>query len=502
MSMHEAGPRNRSKKLHQIILGAPAGFDPEIRGLQYDSRKVLPGDLFFAVPGFLEDGVKYLAQAFEKGAAAAVVREGTVPPPAYADRCVTAFDIRVAMADAACRFYDHPARRLKMLGITGTKGKTSTAYLLESIYKAAGKVTAVLGTVECRHPGRSYPSHHTTLEAIDLQRFLSEALEHKVTHVIMEVSSHALSLNRVYGVAFDGMIFTNLSPDHMDFYVHLEPYYQAKRMLFQPPFRKASAIAVANADSEFGERVIKECPGKWASFGRAKGEFRIEEAKADDKGAFVRLRTPNDGSIDLDSQMGGDFSFLNIAAAASLALSDGIPAQAVKKGIAELPGVPGRLERVPTSLPISVFVDFAHTGLALENVLRALRPVTRGRLFVLFGAGGDKDPARRTTQGRISAELADFSVITSDNPRTEDPLKIIRAIEEAHRAAGGKAFVVEPDRKKAIRIALEMAKPGDVFCLAGKGHETGQIVGDQVFPFDDRVEAGLVLRELEAKGLA
>ena len=488
------------KKLSQLIVGVN-GQDPEIRGLQYDSRKVKAGDLFFAVPGFMEDGAKYLPDAFAKGAAAAVVRQGTKVPAEFRDRCVEAFDIRVSMAEVACRFYDYPARKLTLLGITGTKGKTSTAYLLESIYKAAGKITAVLGTVECRHPGKSYPSHHTTLEAIDLQRFFFEALEHKVTHVIMEVSSHALSLHRVWGTSFDGMIFTNLSPDHMDFYGNLEAYYLAKRLLFQPPYRKASAFAVANADSDFGARVIKECPGQWASFGKEKGEYRIEEAKADDRGAMIRLRTPNHGTLQLDSQMGGDFSFLNIAAAASLALSQGVPAEAVKQGIGQLAGVPGRLERVPTTLPISVFVDFAHTGLALENVLRALRPVTRGRLFVLFGAGGDKDPARRTTQGKISADLADFSVITTDNPRSEDPLKIIAAIEEAHKAAGGKSFLVEPDRKKAIRAALEMAKPGDVFCLAGKGHETGQIVGDQVFPFDDRVEAGLVLRELEQRGL-
>ena len=490
---------NRKKKLSEIWAGA-GNFNPEITGLSYDSRKVKAGDLFFAVPGFLDDGAKYIADAFKRGAAAAIVREGTLLAPEFKDRCVETFDMRTTMAEVASRFYDHPSRKLTMIGITGTKGKTSTNYLLESILKAAGKTTAVLGTVECRHPGKSYPSHHTTLEAIDLQRFLAESLEFGVTHVVMEVSSHALSLNRVFCVSFDGMIFTNLSPDHMDFYGNIEAYYQAKRILFQAPFRKAGAIASANADSDYGRRVMQECPGKWVSFGREQGDFKIVEAKVEARGAAITLESAKYGRVQLNSQLGGDFSFLNIAAAASLLLAMGINKAAVEAGVAQLAGVPGRLERVPTSLPISVFVDFAHTGLALENVLRALRPVTRGRLFVLFGAGGDKDPARRTTQGKISADLADFSVITSDNPRSEDPLKIIDAIETAHKAAGGKAYLVEPDRKKAIRAALMMAKPGDVFCLAGKGHETGQIVGDQTFPFDDRVEASEILRELERQG--
>jgi UDP-N-acetylmuramoyl-L-alanyl-D-glutamate--2,6-diaminopimelate ligase len=410
-------------------------------------------------------------------------------------------DVRAAMADAAVVFYDHPASRLKLFGITGTKGKTSTAYLLESILRAGGEKTAVLGTVECRHPGRSYPSHHTTLEAIDLQRFLAEAIEHGATAAVMEVSSHALSLDRVRGCVFDGVAFTNLSPDHMDFYKEMGPYYEAKRMLFEPRYRKPGGVAAANADDEYGRRLMAECPGPWIAYGHANGDFRVAEAKVEERGATVTLESARFGRLKLDSQLGGAFSFLNIAAAAALALGAGIPAAAVQKGVAALNGVPGRLERVPTTLPISVFVDFAHTGLALENVLRALRPVCRGRLFVLFGAGGDKDPARRTTQGRISAELADFSVITSDNPRSEDPLKIIAAIEAAHRAAGGKNFLVEPDRRAAIRAALTQAKAGDVFCLAGKGHETGQIVGDQVFPFDDRVEAAAVLRELEQKGI-
>lgn len=485
----------RKKNLSVLLPGAEG---PDVTGLQYDSRQVKSGDLFFAVPGFLENGVKYLKDAFARGAAAAVVQAGAQLPDEFADRCVAVPDVRLAMAEVAGKFFDHPAQKMKLFGVTGTKGKTSTAYLLESIFRAAGKRTAILGTVECRHPGRSYPSHHTTREAIDAQSFLAEALEQGVDTVVMEVSSHALSLHRVSGFAFDGVIFTNLSPDHMDFYVTMEPYYEAKRLLFRAPYRKPSAWAVINGDDEYGRRLLQDSPGQAVSFGRRSGDFRIENEKVDEKGAAIRLRSDKFGAIDLQSQIPGEFSYLNIAAAATMALKAGCGVDAVQKGIAGLPGVPGRLERVPTTLPFSVFVDFAHSGHALENVLTALRPVCRNRLFVLFGAGGDKDPARRTTQGQVAARLADFSVITSDNPRTEDPLKIIAAIESAYKAAGGKNYIVQPDRRIAIGAALRMAQPGDVFCLAGKGHETGQIVGHEVIPFDDREEAAQVLRELEA----
>ncbi len=482
------------KKLSQLLPN-PA-LDPEITSLQYDSRLVRSGALFFAVPGFLEDGTKYLKEAFAKGAVAAVVQKSSNVPEEFLSRCVVVEDIRISMADVAAKFFDFPAKKLKMYGVTGTKGKTSTAYLLESIFQASGRKTAILGTVECRHPGKSYPSHHTTREAIDLQQFLAESLQYGVDTVVMEVSSHALSLHRVRGCAFDGVLFTNLSPDHMDFYKTMEPYFEAKKMLFLPPYRKSTACAVANGDDEYGKKLMQEVPGPWFAFG-SKADFRVADAKVTEQGAGLKLHTKQFGAFALQSQIPGEFSFMNIAAAATMALGVGCSVEFVQKGIQQLRGVPGRLERVPTSLPFSVFVDFAHSGHALANVLGALRPICRGKLTVLFGAGGDKDPARRTTQGRVAAEMADFSVITSDNPRSEDPLKIIAAIETAFKAAGGKKYLVQPDRRLAIRAALEQAAAGDVVCLAGKGHETGQIVGNQVFPFDDRVEAGLVLRELE-----
>lgn len=487
----------RIKKLSSLLSEAK-GLEIEVTGLQYDSRKVSKGDLFFAVPGFLEDGSKYLRDAFARGAVAAVVKAGTPLPAGAEGRIVEVSDLRVAMAKAAGVFFDFPAKKLKLFGITGTKGKTSTSYLLESIFRAAGKRTAILGTVECRHPGKSYPSHHTTREAIDLQQFLSECVEQNVDTVVMEVSSHALSLHRVVGCEFDGAVFTNLSPDHMDFYVTMEPYFEAKKMLFLPPYRRDSALAVVNGDDEYGQRLLKGISGRTLSFGSKNGAYQIQAAKVEEQGAWIDLQTEEFGLIRLQSQIPGEFTFLNIAAAASMALGAGCSVAAVQKGVSDLRGVPGRLERVPTDMPFSVFVDFAHSGHALENVLRALRPVCRNKLIVVFGAGGDKDPARRTTQGKVAAELADFSVITSDNPRTEDPLKIIAAIETAYKASGGRQYLVDPDRRQAIRKALMMAGDGDIVCLAGKGHETGQIIGSEVIPFDDREEAAIVLRERES----
>jgi len=485
----------KKKPLSELL---DARLNVNISGLQYDSRKVQKGDLFFAVPGFLEDGAKYLKDAFARGAAAAVVKAGTKIDPSFASLCLEVDDVRQAMADVAQKFYDYPGKKVKLFGVTGTKGKTSTAYLLESIFRAAGQRTAILGTVECRHPGRSYPSHHTTREAIDLQQFLAECVEERVESVVLEVSSHALSLDRVRGCEFDGVIFTNLSPDHMDFYQTMEPYYSAKKLLFQSPYRKESTVAVVNADDDYGQRLEKEAPGRWLSFGKERGALRIKDAKVEERGAWIDLTTPSGAVARLQSQIPGEFTFSNIAAAATLALGVGVPVAQVQKGIQSLNGVPGRLERVPTKLPFSVFVDFAHSGHALDNVLTALRSVCRGKLIVVFGAGGDKDPARRTTQGKVAAEKADFSVITSDNPRSEDPLKIIAAIETSFTASGGRHLIVEPDRRFAIRRALTMAAAGDVICLAGKGHETGQIIGTEVIPFDDREEAGLVLRELES----
>lgn len=488
------------KRISDLLRGA--SLAGEARGLHYDSRKIQPGWIFFAVPGFKEDGTAYVASAFEKGAVAAVIRKGSAVPPELKDKIFEVDDVRRALAEASAAFYGHPSRKLKLFGVTGTKGKTSSVYILEAIFRAAGRRTALMGTVEVKHPSRRAYSDKTTMESLDLQAFLAEAVAAGADTVLMEVSSHALSLHRVHGLEFEGVLFTNLSEDHLDFYGDMEAYFQAKSLLFAPPFRRPDTIAVANKDEAWGSRIVKESPGRWLTFGTKGGkdhvDFEISDVSVSSRENRFTLNGPGTGAIELRSRLVGDFSVPNAAGAATLAIGAGIGVDAVKRGVAEA-YVPGRLDQVETRLPFSVFIDYAHMGHALENVLGSLRRLCKGRLIAVFGAGGDRPPDRRTQMGSVAARLADLTVITSDNPRSEEPLKIIGAIEGAFLKAGGKQYKVEPDRRKAIQFALAEAKAGDVICIAGKGHETGQLIAGVSHPFDDKAEAAAALRDLEAK---
>lgn len=490
------------KPISQLVAGA--GLEGAAAGLHYDSRKIEPGWLFFAVPGFKEDGTAYVPSAMARGAVAAVVKQGSLVAPEHKAKCIEVPDVRAALAEAAAEFYGHPSRKLKLFGVTGTKGKTSTVYILEAIFRAAGRRTALMGTVEVRHPGRRAYSDKTTMESLDLQSFLAEAVAAGADTALMEVSSHALSLHRIRGLEFEGILFTNLSEDHLDFYGDMESYFQAKKLLFAPPFRRPDTIAVANKDEPYGARIVKECQGRWLTFGQAQGaggehrDFEISDITVTARYNSFTLNGPGVGALELRSRLVGDFSVPNAAGAATLAIGAGIGVDAVKKGVAEA-YVPGRLDQVETRLPFTVFIDYAHMGHALENVLGSLRRLCKGKLIAVFGAGGDRPPDRRTQMGSVAARMADLTVITSDNPRSEDPLKIIAAIEGAFRGAGGKDCRVEPDRRKAISLALAAASSGDVVCIAGKGHETGQLVLGQTYPFDDKAEAAAALRELEKK---
>lgn len=483
------------KKFSEILPSLKFSSDPVITDIFYDSRKVIKDSIFFAVPGFKEDGAKYLASAFANGASLAVVAKGAKIAPEFSSKCVEVADVRESLAEASSRFFGEPAKKLTILGITGTKGKTSTSYLLESVIAAAGRKTALLGTVECRHPGGSIPAVRTTLESYDLQKFLAEALKFGADAVVMEVSSHALSLKRVWGIPFAGVLFTNLSEDHMDFYHGMQDYFEAKKLLFLPPYTNAGTVGSVNLDNEYGIKLNKEASCKWITHGRSQGDLQVENLKMSDQG--VSFTTKGKRKIDIQTSLAGDFVISNIMGVVALAIELGIPENAIQKGIASTK-LPGRLERVATTLPFSVFVDFAHSEFSLENVLRSLRPFCKKKLWAVFGAGGDRDPARRK-MGAVAARLADFTVITSDNPRTEDPQKIIQAVESFYLAEKGakKDYVIHADRRQAIRYALENATAGDIICIAGKGHETGQTIGTQTFPFDDRIEAELVLRELE-----
>lgn len=484
--------------LPKQIAGSIWMENPAIKDLAYDSRKAKEGVLFFAVPGFTVDGAKFVPGAFASGAIGAVVQDLSAIDPQFHSRCILVRDVREALALASANFFQHPTRDLLVVGVTGTKGKTTTTFLLESIFAAAGKKTALLGTVECRYPGKRIEAKRTTMESYDLQAFLREAKNAGAEVAILEVSSHALSLHRVKGVKFDGALFLNLMPDHLDFHKDMEDYFMAKSLLFtQYPGK-----GVTNLDNEYGARLLKLSKIPVKSFGK-EGDYSSKKLVVDAKGIRGKVALLSGKEIMIESSFTGAFNISNLMAAIALADQLGVPGEKIAEGIRNLPVVAGRLERVQTKLPFQVFVDFAHMPPALENVLESLRPVCEKRLIVVFGAGGDR-PVERREMGGVAARLADYTVITSDNPRTEDPAKIIATIEqhylsETKRLNKEKKYSIEADRRKAIALALHMARAGDVICIAGKGHETGQTIGTQTFPFDDREEAKKILEDLEKK---
>ena len=456
-----------------------------VRGLSLRSDDVVPGDLFFCVPGRRADGHDFAPAAADAGAAAlAVERWVDVALPQ-----VRVPAVRPAMGPMAAAFHGDPSRDLAIVGITGTNGKTTTTYLLESVFRAAGRMPGVIGTTGVRVDGRPVPFPRTTPEAPDLQRLLRAMVEDRVAAVAMEVSSHGLDQGRVDGTHFACAVFTNLSQDHLDYHPTMEAYFQAKALLFDPA---RTAAAVVNADDAWGRRLADRVP-RTITYGlEADADLRAIDVVVDGDGcrfavAGRRVRTP----------LRGRFNVWNCLAALAAARTVDIDDATAIAGIEAVTGVPGRVERVDVGQPFLVLVDYAHTPDGVANVLRAARPLADGRLIVVLGCGGDRDRAKRPLMGEAATSLADLAVVTSDNPRSEDPAAIIAEIEPGARAGGG-AYVVEPDRRAAIRAALGAAGPGDVVVIAGKGHETGQEFADRTVPFDDRDVAREELRALGA----
>jgi UDP-N-acetylmuramoyl-L-alanyl-D-glutamate--2,6-diaminopimelate ligase len=437
----------------------------QVRDLAYDARAVVPGTLFFCVPGSRADGHEFAGVAVERGAVALVVeRPVDVPVP----QLVVA-SARAAMAVVADEFFGRPSEELDVAGVTGTNGKTTTAHLLHAILAAAGRRPGLLGTVEARVGGRPRMLERTTPEAIDLQRLFREMLDAGDRGCAMEASSHASELHRLDRVRFRVLVFTNLSQDHLDFHGTMERYFAAKRRLFD------GVPAVVNVDDPWGRRLLDELGGAALTFGCSEDADVGPSALAEIE---LRLR--------------GRFNVLNALGAAAAARVLGIDRNAVKAGIEAVEGVPGRFEEVAEGQPFTVLVDYAHTPDSLETVLREARGLAEGRVLCVFGCGGDRDREKRPLMGRVAGELADLAVVTSDNPRSEDPDAIIAEIVAG--AAG--ELVVEPDRRAAIEAAVEAARPGDVVVVAGKGHEQGQEAGGIVLPFDDREVAREALRKL------
>ncbi|MRS12511.1 MAG: UDP-N-acetylmuramoyl-L-alanyl-D-glutamate--2,6-diaminopimelate ligase [Actinobacteria bacterium] len=455
------------------------GLDPEvsISGIAYRSSFVEPGDAFFCIPGIRHDGHEFAGDAVSRGAAALVCARplGSGVPEALVK------DVRRALSTASARFYESPSASLDVVGITGTNGKTTTTYVLDSILRAAGRKTGLIGTVETRVGAERIPSTHTTPESADLQALLARMRDQGVSGVSMEVSSHAIDLHRVDDVRFAVAAFTNLTQDHLDYHSTLEEYWGVKRRLFTA---MSVAECVVNIDDSRGMQLASETGATW-TVGREPGAAvrALNEERGRVSTTFT-LSTPA-GSSDVQLPLAGAYNVSNALVASGCALALGISLADVVTGLEGAPQVPGRLERVEEGQPFAVLVDYAHTPDSLQKALAAVREVTPGRVITVFGCGGDRDPQKRPLMGYAAGLGSDEVVITSDNPRSEDPVGIILAIEDGLRPTGT-SYAVEPDRRAGIRAALSLAAEGDAVLVAGKGHEDYQIFADRTVHFDDR----------------
>jgi UDP-N-acetylmuramoyl-L-alanyl-D-glutamate--2,6-diaminopimelate ligase len=505
-----------SAKLKDIlaVLGKPVAkglTDIVIEGITHDSRKVRPGCVFVAMKGEVTDGHEYIKDAIENGASAIIAE--TKPLKDSAVTWIKVRDSKIALGRAAAAVYGWPSNKLTLTGVTGTNGKTTFTYLLESIIKAAGGIPGVIGTISYRWKDNETAASHTTPEASDLQSIMAQMAQDGVTHCIIEVSSHGLHRSRLEGCNFDLGVFTNLTLDHLDYHGDLEEYYQAKKLLFGKLLRHSSksGLAITNLDDLFGRRLFKEITlVPKIAYG---DDFKtahvrpmdIEITEAGIRGTIGALAA----RVDIDSKLTGEFNLSNILSAVSAACAIGITPKAISEGINAVENVPGRLERVE-SLIGSIFVDYAHTPNALRNVLETLKDLAPKRLITLMGCGGDRDKSKRPIMGAEAADLSDFVIVTSDNPRSEDPGAIIKDVEKGildcdfTRLKSKKQniepnrYILIPDRREAVEWAVKRFKPGDILLLAGKGHETYQEIKAVRHPFDDRQ---VVREELSKLGL-
>ena len=488
-----------------------------LSGLTLDSRSVKPGDLYVALPGARVHGAAFCADAVAAGAVAVLTDpEGRARATASGVPVFVLADPRARLGEIACWVYGNPSSRLRLIGVTGTSGKTTSTYLLESGLRMAGHLTGLVGGVELRIGPERLASSLTTPEAPDLQALFAVMVERGVTAAAMEVSSHSLSLGRVAGTSFDVAVFTNLSPDHLDFHADLEDYFRAKASLFMPPEpprsgagsspRVSTGIGVVNIDDKYGRKLAASALVPVTTFsasGADEADWRAADVRSGADGSTFRLIGPGGVEADVSLQLAGVFNVANAVGALAALVEAGIRLEDAVAGVAACPGVPGRLERVPApGLDLTAFVDYSHKPGAVEAVLRSLRPVTQGNLIIVLGCGGDRDRGKRPMMGAAAASLADVAILTSDNPRSEDPLAILAAmldgvlsVPQTERAR----VIIEPDRAAAIAQAVALASPGDVVLVAGKGHETGQYVAGSVLPFDDRQVTADALERL-AKG--
>ena len=473
------------------VTGPSNGGDIPVFKVEFDSRKVASGDLFVCVPGFKVDGHDFAAQVVEKGAVALVVER---PVEGIAVPQLLVSSARRALAQVAALATGYPVQSLRLVGITGTNGKTSTAHFCESVLAGAGRVPGVLGTIHTKIAGKPLPTTHTTPESLVLQRLLADMREAGCDSVVMEVSSHALELERVHGVPFDVAVFTNLSHDHLDFHGDMESYFQAKRKLFSGLRYikgRTAPYAVINGDDPFGARLLKELKVPYISYGQGEHcHIRATELNIDANGVSFNVETPIGGRR-VDLSMSGLFTVYNALAAIGVGLAVKADLEQILLAVESVGSVSGRFEPVREGQDFSVLVDYTPDG--LEKLLISAREITKGRLLTVFGCGGDRDANKRPVMGEIAGRLSDRVVLTSDNPRSESPQEILRQIE-AGMAASTALVETEADRAQAIARAIALAEPGDTVVIAGKGHETYQILGDRTIDFDDREVARIALR--------
>jgi len=511
--MQKKPSRHGNIPLHQLLTGLKdaqvMGDDGLlVPGLAYHSQQVVPGGVFVALKGAKTQGHRFLDQALARGARVVVTEENFEPPSGVT--WVRVSQARLALAQISAAFYGHPSRDLVLVGITGTNGKTTTSFLLEAILRAARHRVGVVGTVNYRVEDRIWPAPVTTPESLDLQRLLAEMRALGVSHTILEVSSHALEQHRVDASSFSAGVFTNLSQDHLDYHHDLDCYFRAKARLFLEVLVNGTgrrALAVINLDDPRGYQLHEQVAAPRLSYGHhLESTVRPLFHRFQRTGLEAVLITPI-GKVPITSRLVGPYNLANIMAAATTALGLGIDPEAVTAGVAGLAGVPGRLERLGPPDGPSVFVDYAHTPDALAQVLAALNTLNFERIITVFGCGGDRDRTKRPLMGQAAARGSRLLVVTSDNPRTEDPLAIISDIEAglevmkfprlspAAARQGEQGYLVVPDRREAIRLAVELAHRPDAVLVAGKGHEDYQIWGEQKIHFDDREEALAALQE-------
>ena len=495
----------RGMKLGELLRGvetisAPSLAGLEIRGVVCHSGSVQAGGMFFALHGAKADGNAYIAQAISRGAAV-IASEHSRPADAPPEvEWIQVREPRKALAIVAANYYGHPAEALRLVGITGTNGKTTTTHLVDSILKATGAKTGLFGTIAYHTPHGEYPSPNTTPESVHLQSFLAEIRDAGGKYAVLEASSHALTMDRLWGCRFAAAVFTNLTREHMDYHKTFEDYFAAKRHLFEGTGAGAPLCGVINADDPYGKRLLGLAE-KTLTYGLEEpADITAKKFSLSFSGLAFTASTPQ-GKMAIESPLVGKINVYNILAAIGAALALGIKNENIEAGIRKLESVSGRFQRIDMGQKFFVIVDYAHTDDALENLIRTARELNAsGRIITLFGCGGEKDRTKRPVMGEVSGRLSDLTILSSDNPRSEDPLKIISDIVVGVQKTNGK-YLIEPDREKAIGLAFDQARTGDIVLLAGKGHENYQILADGTLDFDDREVAREALRSRGYGGL-